>query len=49
VHLDGGIVGAAGAAEEEDLAALTEDEEVGDLVLQRLGVEGWGEDGKATD
>ena len=44
VHLDGGIVRAAGAAEEQDLLALSEDEEVGDLVLERLGVEGCGED-----
>jgi hypothetical protein len=39
VHLDAGIVRGGRAAEEERFVAFTEDEEVGDTVLERLGSE----------
>ena len=39
VNLDRGIIRAARSAEEQDLVSLSEDEEVGDQVLEPLRVE----------
>ena len=39
VDLDLGILGGAGSAEEQDFVAFAEDEEIGDAIFQRLGVE----------
>jgi hypothetical protein len=44
VDLDAGILRAAGAAEEQDVIALAEDEEVGDPILEGLGPKRGAED-----